>query len=332
MHLVKRALQHHSQLVRLLVYREPALLTVVAAVLVVVVKAALLSVLAAVLVVVEMALLPVLAAVLVMVEAVLLAVLAVGRQRPPCKPGTDSDFCSNLVVWQRDKGRHNPSSVSRHISGTQTANANAFRLDDIPNSHHAVQLVQLVECALQHHPQPVPDFLPHRAQLVPQLAPLVERVENHRVQQVVLQLVQHVLHLVLLPERALQYRPHLLQGGVADHVLLADHVLFHHAAPPPLAPPPGLSASQFPYSDLLDHQDLRCASVALPAFAAFRSACSAAPSAIIFLTAGTSINEFEPPSHAEVTMSRWGWCGGVEGGVGGGGGGAWLGSHWVVRV
>ena len=69
MHLVKRALQHHSQLVRHLVYREPALLTVVAAVLVVVVEAALLSVLAAVLVVVEAALLPVLAVVLVMVEA-----------------------------------------------------------------------------------------------------------------------------------------------------------------------------------------------------------------------------------------------------------------------
>ena len=247
MHLVKRALQHHSQLVRLLVYREPALLTVVAAVLVVVVKAALLSVLAAVLVVVEMALLPVLAAVLVMVEAALLAVLAVGGQRPPCKPGTDSDFCSNLVVWQRDKGRHNPSSVSRHISGTQTANANAFRLDDIPNSHHAVQLVQLVECALQHHPQPVPDFLPHLAQHVPQPAPLVERVEKHRlqlvrqlvlqvshaVQQVVLQLVQHVAHLVLLLERALQYRPHLLQGALpttcSPTTPYPHHSHLHHA-------------------------------------------------------------------------------------------------------
>ena len=125
MHLVKRALQHHSQLVRLLVYREPALLTVVAAVLVVVVEAALLSVLAAVLVVVEAALLFVQAAVLVMVEAALLPVLAGGGQRPACKSGTDPVCCSTLVACQWGQGRHIPGSLLRRNAGTQAANARA---------------------------------------------------------------------------------------------------------------------------------------------------------------------------------------------------------------
>ena len=106
---MERALQHHPQLVRHLVYRESALLAVVAAVLVVV----------------EAALLPVLAAVLVVVEAALLPVLAAGGQCPACKPGTDPVSGSTLLACQCGQGRHIPRSLLRRISGTQAANARA---------------------------------------------------------------------------------------------------------------------------------------------------------------------------------------------------------------